>query len=129
MELNKLVDFPTAKLLKEKGFNLKVVDFYNYEKLSLISDKNRQIDGFSNYNPINWNSVKEHYTSAPFISDVVDWLLEKHGVWISVDRHFDKFISKNNGVIIDFDGEKRNYFETPKEAYLAAIEYTLKHLI
>jgi len=37
--MNTPVNFEIAKLLKEKGFNLKVVNFYNYERLSLVSDK------------------------------------------------------------------------------------------
>lgn len=59
------------------------------------------------------------------IMQVVMWLYEKHEIWISVDRHFDKFISKNNGVLITFYGNRKSYFDTPTEAYEAAIEYCL----
>ena len=59
------------------------------------------------------------------IMQVVMWLYEKHEIWISVERHFDKFISKNNGVLITFYGNRKSYFDTPTEAYEAAIEYCL----
>ncbi len=59
------------------------------------------------------------------IMQVIMWLYETHEIWISVDRHFDKFISKNNGVLITFYGNRKSYFDTPTEAYEAAIEYCL----
>ena len=76
--MNKILSFEICKLLKEKSFNLKVVNFYNYEKLSLISDKDRQIGKLINYNPINWNSVNQHYTSAPTIAEVLMWCFNKY---------------------------------------------------
>lgn len=138
--MSKYVSFEISKLLKEKDFNEPCDDYYT-SKGMLNSDGYGDIifdQGFNSGEPERMlkfdysdfdKKQKEDYFLCPTISDVVDWLLEKYGIWISVDRHFDKFISKNNGVIIDFDGEKRNYFETPTEAYLSAIEYALKHLI
>ena len=144
--MNIPVNFELAKLLKEKGFNLKVINFYNYEKLSLISDKNRQVDGLVNYNPINWNGIKDHYTSAPTIAEVVMWLYEKHGVWVSVDwmkrikpynsgfychlRGTSKPLNQDNFFVIN-DTLDPGYevFNSPTKAYLAAIEYTLNKLI
>lgn len=131
--MNTTVTFPIAKLLKEKGFNLKVITFYDYERLSTPFDEQRQVDGLINYNPINWNSVKNHYTSAPTIADVVMWLYEKHGIWIisvpeglSTTWAFSLFnIDPEKGRII-FNSPS---FDSPTEAYEAGIEHILNNLI
>lgn len=123
--MDKPVSYELAKLLKEKGFNLKVVNFYNYEKLSLISDKDRQVEGLVNYNPINWNFVKEHFTSAPSIAEVVMWLYEKHGIWIEVTTDVN---GKFCWLVKQFRASNNN-FNSPTEAYEAAIDYTLKNLL
>lgn len=120
--MNTPVSFEIAKLLKEKGFNLKVINFYDYERLSTPFDKQRQVDGLINYNPINWNSVKNHYTSAPTIAEVVMWLYEKHGIWISLTHQHNQFFWS-------FGSYQTQDFNSPIEAYEAAIEYTLNNLI
>lgn len=132
--MNTPITYELAKLLKEKDFNLKVVNYYNYEKLSLISDKDRRIGGLVNYNPINWNAVKEHYTSAPTIAEMLMWLYEKHGVWIEVNLplycsfKYTILTTKSfAGTLLETMSD--NEFEEPTEAYLAAIEYTLKNII
>lgn len=129
--MNKPVSYELAKLLKEKGFNLKVVNFYNYGKLSLISDKDRQIGRFVNYNPINWNHASEHYTSAPSIAEILMWLHEKHGIWISVlyQRHSENKHWKYN--IRQLNGIETVLWEhnTIEEAYESAIEFVLKQCI
>lgn len=129
--MSKYVTFEIAKLLKEKGFNL--MPFYIQSKTDYVLGYDYDIEDEKDNlktREFQWEDhICSHLYLMPVYFDVVNWLLEKHGIWISVDRHFDKFKSKNNGVIIDFDGEKRNYFETPTEAYLSAIEHTIKHLI
>lgn len=133
--MNNLVNFETAKILKAKGFNLKVINFYNYERLSCLSDKDRQLnDGLVNYNPINWNSTKEHYTSAPSIAEVVMWLFEKHNVWIQVHRWTNQPVDDEIWIncfaaYVNGDNMDAAIFKTPAAAYEAAIEYTLKNLI
>jgi hypothetical protein len=132
--MNTPVSFELAKLLKEKGFNLKVINFYDYERLSTPFDKQRQVDGLINYNPINWNSNKVHYTSAPTIAEVVMWLYEKHEIWIGV------ICDVGNDLLFTFKiystkiGEERcivngNMYESLTEAHEAAIKYTLNNLI
>lgn len=68
---------------------------------------------------------------APTIAEVIDWLYEKHGVWISVlhkrrseNKYFDYEIKLPNGMeIYSWD------HNSPTEAGEAAIEYTLNELI
>jgi hypothetical protein len=136
--MNKEVSFPIAKLLKEKGFNLKVITFYDYERLSTPFDKQRQVDGLINYNPINWNSVKEHYTSAPTIAEVVMWLYAKNLLWVYahkdggwwfpvIENYYDE--DEQGTIIESLEGMPKIQFNSPTEAYEAAIEYTLENLI
>lgn len=70
----------------------------------------------------------------PTIAEVVIWLYEKHGIWIGV------ICDVGNDLLFTFKiystkiGEERcivngNMYESPTEAYEAAIEYTLNNLI
>ena len=141
--MNTPVSSPIAKLLKEKGFNLKVINFYDYERLSTPFDKQRQVDGLINYNPINWNSIKEHYTSAPTIADVWMWLYEKRGIWITINmmtlngvikfwcQYFkiQKLPQSKNNFFIELPREIEGNYNSLTEAYEAAIKYTLNNLI
>ena len=97
-----------------------------------------------------WNNIKdwledgegEHrkshqnrsvYYSAPTITEVVMWLYEKHGIWTVVNvnimgswyfEHFD-LKEKRNTQFKPTD----THYDSPTEAYEAAIIYTLKNLI
>lgn len=138
--MNTPVSFELAKLLKEKGFNLKVINFYDYERLSTPFDKQRHLDGLINYNPINWNSIKDHYTSAPTIAEVVMWLYEKHGIWIYTRPMIEnknviwRWVILNTHLKVTENTlwekwDEPNFSNSPTEAYEAAIEYTLNNLI
>jgi len=74
----------------------------------------------------------------PTISDVVMWLYENHGIWIYVDSHeFGKWCyyyrynrpHKLSSKITENGQFGLDDFNSPTEAYEAAIEYTLKNLI
>lgn len=81
------------------------------------------------------------FIKAPTITDVIMWLYEKHGIWICVytmdkwlpngnDREqlFDYGIKQMKRGLIDIS-KKPEEFNSPKEAYEAAIEYVLNNLI
>ncbi len=117
--MNTPVSFPIAKLLKEKGFNDQTK--YNY-------DLNEEIHnaGMQNHNEHNLK------ISAPYIADVIMWLYEKYGIWIYTVKDYDmpKFsyaIQRPN--VYSVLSHLHNDFGSSKEAYEAAIEYTLKNLI
>lgn len=140
--MNKPIKHSLAKLLKEKGYNkhgyLQDVWLGNkYEwKGKGKNKKSVEIPVFG----LGSSSV------LPTISDVVMWLYEKHGIWIAVDwmtrtkpyksgfysnlrgttkpLNQDNFISINNTKSPGYE-----VFNSPTEAYEAAIEYTLKNLI
>ena len=110
--MNTPVSFPTAILLQEKGINIwseyRYTDFNGVERL----EKN----------------ASEIFPYAPTIADVIMWLYEKHGIWISVEAtdDFTMFyfrVRKKEISRLSFN------YNSPTEAYEAGIEYTLKNLI
>lgn len=109
--MNKPVSFKLAKLLKDKGFTFKQNETY--------------------YNPVNEFAKYEDIVLT--IVDVVMWLYEKHGIWISVDIETNEphkntfyYIVKNT---INKNSYSESLYKSPTKAYLKAIEYTLKNLI
>jgi len=121
----KHITFKIAKLLKEKGFDQTCQQ--RYIKCSLDKEIIFQED-CSEYNwNYNYDDSSNTYYSAPTISDIVDWIYEKHGIWIEVSRDYadGKYIYQ---YFIDIHNQEFG-FNTPQEAYLSAIEYTLNNLI
>jgi hypothetical protein len=131
--MNTPLNFELSKLLKGKGFDSKcshyyIDDFQNFKhdgklyKTGLPNDiENENILQFVK------RTKQPHLCNAPTISQVVMWLYDKYDIWISVDSDADKTFYHT----ISFDhhiSEGLNY-NTPTEAYEAAIEYTLKNLI
>lgn len=102
------VSFEIAKLLKEKGYRI----------------------------------LPDFKSSYPTIAEVVMWLYEKYGIWVQGPFPLNNgkwewvvfFLKepldgsdgfKNRMSILD----EKPYYNTPTEAYEAAIEYVLKNLI
>ena len=68
------------------------------------------------------------------IADVVDWLYNKHGIWISVDMIFEEhqtgfWYCIRQSKVDDSDIQSEDEYPTTKETYEAAIIYTLNNLI
>jgi len=140
MGLNKPVDFTTAKLLKEKGFDENCRFGYNgsFEPHHI---------GLIEFGYLQRNSELLKLTySAPTIAEVVMWLYEKHGIWISVYSgkalNWESLFSVRIDWIYPTDSpdaediepqyfkyKSQNEFNSPTEAYESAIEYTLNNLI
>lgn len=130
--MNTPVNFSIAKLLKEKGFEQKVRGRYTLTNWNIAF----KIGEFfvSDY------EINDSCIYAPTISEVVMWLYEKHVIWIVVNPH--KGEDDLGKPFMEFDPEvwsftnkcilhntKLLYFNSPIEAYEAAIEYTLKNLL
>lgn len=124
------VKFELAKLLKEKGFKEGSRKGYL---------ENGEL-GISHYSGLCWNDDEDYPTkyAAPTIAEVVMWLYEKHGIWISVsvNQKIERFIStvhENHLYKCSIYGQTNerpeNGWETPTESYEAAIEYCLTNLI
>jgi hypothetical protein len=126
----KYITFEQAKWLKEKGFDVPVKSMYHDEEF---------IYGGADYNHNNkeeqklWNCLK---LSAPEQYQVVDWLLEKHNLWVHctkdggwwfpiIENYYDE---NNQGTIIeDLSKMKKGYFNSPQEAYSAVFDYILNN--
>lgn len=124
--MNKPVNFELAKLLKEKGFDVPCIQCYAGERLI---NKKTGGDIFTGvYRLCTKSKFHKRYYLAPTISEVVMWLYEKHNIWIEVvHRTLWGFSIRNvkEGV---FELERLEC-NSPTEAYLEAIEYTLEKII
>ena len=122
--MNKEVNFEIAILLQENGFD-EVSRFYRKDNVSL-SDCYQTND-----------FLKPGYYPAPTIAEVVMWLYEKHGIWISVDTDingkFRQILRKHNSN--DRAWEVKNtfsiseYYSSPAESYEAGIKHSLENLL
>ena len=132
--MNTPVSFEIAKLLKEKGF--KPIKLFGYISKFYNPNTKRLLA----YGRTGRTDLSKAYF-APTIAEVVMWLYENHGVWISVYT-MDKWLSNGNDKEQLFDyslkqmklglvdiSKKPEEFNSPTEAYEAAIEYTLNNLI
>lgn len=141
--MNTPVNFEIAKLLKEKGFDRPCCEFYYME-----NNPNKLEESFNKSKKWDFNFENEYYfpcksISAPTIAEVVMWLYEKHGIWISIAPKFNNdgslwfvyeslILSINNMTTLNdnlFKGHFNEMFKTPVEAYSAAILYALNILI
>lgn len=136
--MNKPVNFQLAKLLKEKEISYEdMIINYFYSKprsrMYGIDEEGRVYDIV--------NTPRKLYTSedhgvynlnnayyAPTFADVVMWLYEKHKIWVEVIKTdlFNKFFFQIKRK--DSTRLKNGDFNTPTEAYEAAIEYVLNNL-
>jgi hypothetical protein len=120
--------FEQGKKLKEKGFNVKVISFFDNNILSELTI----------YNPINWNSIRPHYYSRPEQWQIVEWLRVNHGIWISIQIGHDKnkvwynvYLEKIE-LTHEFEPINNDFDiggDTPQEAYSAAFDHILNELI
>lgn len=149
--MNTPVKFEIAKLLKEKGWNKETLchyfedDVFRQNELKDTVGMDYGSDYIVEFSELihNWNDgflMKKNGVrcfgcnknqgyfetfSAPTVAEVVMWLYEKHGIWISVNPMWNYVVYKNDGYKTTYS----NFGNSPTEAYLAAIEYTLKNLI
>ena len=138
--MNTPVKFELAKLLKEKGFDKITTSAYHKNSAELVfTDWNNIESNDDILIPESFNTDKDSWLiSAPTIADVVMWLYEKHNIWIYVDSHeFGKWCynfkfnrpNKLHPHITENGQFGLDDYNSPTEAYEAAIEYTLKNLI
>ena len=146
--MNTEVNYEISKLLKDKGFKgsthanwwILHKDHHENYKKRLPVDESKVFFAKNSYDldlKIQIDEEREHNVfhvlSAPTISEVVMWLYEEHGIWTVVNvnimgswyfEHFD-LKKKRNAEFKPTD----THYNSPTEAYEAAIEYTLNNLI
>lgn len=138
--MNTPVSFEIAKLLKDKEFDENCYRTYNH--LGTISPFPllENMGGEPILNPLDykWKNSLIHPSviTAPTIAEVVMWLYEKRGIWIgvqptSVVGKFQFRIYYNNKGVMnqDWNNTMSIEYNSPTEAYSAAIEYCLTNLI
>lgn len=124
------VKFELAKLLKEKGYDNPTRDCYNVHGLSFSNGWCEYIeDDFEFDGLVRANKLRKEDTLAPTIAEVVMWLYEKHGIWISVDFNFKTSWFYDIVILSEEGGNILDNFNSPTEAYEAAIEYCLTNLV
>ena len=121
------VSFETARLLKEKGFNVKCHTYYNYQSVS-----------YSQHNE-NWNyngTFRGGMLSAPTQSLVMRWLREIHNLFIGIiPQEIGLGVSGITFTIDKITEDLWNSlfqdkgFDSYEEAAETAILYALKNLI
>lgn len=113
------VEFSIAKKLKEKGFNTPIRKVYN--TLGQMWDAHYTTMANDDVDSGACCTVPEHW-------QVVDWLLEKHGIWVYSYNNGSSWIAsiqKTNGSIRKIIPAN----SSPQEAYSAAFDYILEHFI
>ena len=123
--MNTIVSFEIAKMLKEKSFEGTKSPIWYYKDGTLHNTPTRGYKGLKCWNT--WDSTQGIRWDAPTIAEVVMWLYEKHGIWISVHKEIDGFdylIDNRYGL-----GKYAKRIKYPTEAYEVAIEYVLTNLI
>ena len=146
--MNTPVNFPIAKLLKEKGFEEISSNFYTNPRCKMFG-----IDEHGRYYPIKnkakslWISGNaatldsKHVYYAPTIAEVMYWIYSKYDIWISLipdsssghkllDRTFSVSIFRFNmnlNVQAEILRKDKNilYFNLPENAFEYAIDYIL----
>lgn len=127
------VSYETAKLLKEKGFDVYVRSYYEKNEYKTKEE-------FSTNNAL-WNyNISSFRYSAPTLQMAMKWLREVYNLHIEVYRTacgYLYIISKvptgsdlySNGDAYDGDDEDSGQWTTCEKAAEAAIRYCLENLI
>lgn len=133
--MNKEVNPETKQLLFDKGWRYELSESYDPE---LGGTRVNHSLGEQR-----WNEGKNLTYVDITIVDIIMWLYEKHGIWISVHEEncrgyvgFDfniVFVGDHEATVtqqeIQYKLLGETVFNSPTEAYEAAIEYTLNNLI
>lgn len=140
------INFETAKLAKEKGFNEREHYFYKVKSendIELYGCTKKQLVGFKGYAPI-YHKVRDYHTnkeklnaklyrcSAPTQSLLAKWLREKYNLYTESQMYIEEGLYKFKYVIkSDFEYDliilKEKYnFSTYEEAYEIGLQEALK---
>lgn len=124
--MNTPVNFEISRLLKQKGFNEETIH-YRFEN-STVTTPTRM----GNSTKGNWNAFPTKLRiSAPTITEVIMWLYKEHGIWVDcvLSRNKKQFTFLIQSLNFDADKFLNEYYNSPTEAYEAAILYILNDLI
>ena len=127
--MERLISFKTAKLAKEKGFDLECFRCYHadgmLEEIFKSSDIVYLSDFYSNYNS------RENYFSAPGQDTLISWLIEEFELYIGITfskKHMGTFSYSIQGTggteLIDYRSNRRfkNYEDAKEDALNHCLE-------
>jgi len=115
----KHVDFETAKLLKEKGFDLEMKPHFNHH--------GRPGTGML---PRNWNDPKiydDDFHSRPTLFEAKMWLYEKHGIWVDIRPV--NYFKYWDAYLIEGDGFTLGIPTIPNTTPTAALSFVIKEAL
>ena len=145
--VEQLISFETAKLAKEKGFDINGQDVFDLKNNNkIINFKDLAVQEFiedvetgyrdkalnylkENINRTDDNSDEEYYLLAPTQSLLSKWLREKHNIIVlvdyeGIDGYYYKFYSYKEGNK-NYDASDKNY-NTYEEALEAGLQVGLQ---
>lgn len=133
---DKLISFETARLAKEKGFDIPQNKMYSYGKdMFEYIDKVKFHDGTKHQcseTPYNWNDGKSQtatkYFSAPTQSLLQKWLREVHKIHIDICYQDDVYgyYYKTTTIIDNTESDESIGFNTYEEALERGLQEGLK---
>lgn len=80
---DELVSFETAKLAKQKGFDIVTVEMYGSQKVPQLEP----------YNQTRWVLYRDYYM-APTQTNLQKWLRETHNIYVSIKYKPDEIINR-----------------------------------
>lgn len=122
-----------ALKLKDLGFDEPCN--YQYEKIDNYYEMERTRDLNNNSDYLSRTFKSLYLTSAPTFAEVVDWLYEKHGIWVYVEfgenpnNFFPVIQDLKKRVTNSYKYEVNFWFDSPTEAYEAGIKYVIENLL
>jgi hypothetical protein len=140
------VTFEQAKKLKALNFNEKCRNYYTpigKEYQNGWGDTIENPSGFStnehnelnefDYSDFN-KKQKDDYCLAPEHWQVVDWLLDGHGIWVAIEPYITNSKPRYEYKIMNVSGVTeedwvQEEYHTPHEALSSAFDYILDNLI
>lgn len=129
------VTFEQARLLKEKGFDVKCEYKYYLDKNGDEITDEFIYNKFNNNVPTSIDIAKSvwavSFISKPEQWKVIEWLRIKHGIWVGVYKQ-DTFTNVFHYKIQCDKGKnsiKGKFYDSPQKAYSTAFNYILKNLL
>jgi hypothetical protein len=125
-----LINFETAKLAREKGFNIPTISYYNPK------GRSEESEGYmtERLECSNWNNGQGSYPthakdvecSAPTQSLLQKWLREVHSIYINVNTDNNKLFCVDINEEYFYDCARFDWYKTYEEALEIGLQEALK---
>lgn len=125
------ISFKQAKLLSKKGFTRENgwacrTGWVNYLTPFTGQTGHPETDSGYSFDDLG----NPHLIECPTYYEVIEWLLQDFNIWLYEFRHNEnEFYWSIDANIIESEFTSDDSFNSPQEAYSAAFDYILKHVI